>query len=635
MDQFTLNLIFIGASFALYFGIAIWARAGSTAEFYAANRGVHPVMNGMATAADWMSAASFISMAGLIAFTGYDNSTYLMGWTGGYVLLAMLLAPYLRKFGKFTVPEFIGDRFYSKTARIIGVICLLIISITYVIGQMEGVGITFARYLEVSKETGLWIGAAVVFAYAVLGGMKGVTYTQVAQYIVLIIAYTIPAIFISLALTSNFLPQLGLFGSHDGSGMEFLTKLDQVVTDLGFKAYTEHNGSTLNMVLFTLALMIGTAGLPHVIIRFFTVPKVSDARSSAGWALVFIALLYTVAPAVGSMARLNLSTTMWPGAKTGDTYSQPAVSLDAIETAPELNWMRTWAKTGLLEWQDKNGDGMIQYYNDGADAQAKALAAATASGDQAAIDAAQTAHDEALAAGIAKLPNAPADAATWKGNELTKVSNDIMVLANPEIANMPGWVIAIVAAGGLAAALSTAAGLLLAISGAVSHDLIKGAINPAISEKNELMAARISMAVSILVATILGLNPPGFAAQTVALAFGLAASSIFPVLMMGIFSKRVNKQGAIWGMIAGMVSTLVYIFTYKGWFFLAGTNMLEDTAANWIFGIAPASFGVVGAAINFAVAYLVSAATEEPPEHVQELVESIRVPKGAGAATHH
>ncbi|WP_374634851.1 sodium:solute symporter family protein [Paracoccus sp. (in: a-proteobacteria)] len=602
MDQFTLNLIFIGASFALYFGIAIWARAGSTAEFYAANRGVHPVMNGMATAADWMSAASFISMAGLIAFTGYDNSTYLMGWTGGYVLLAMLLAPYLRKFGKFTVPEFIGDRFYSKTARIIGVICLLIISITYVIGQMEGVGITFARYLEVSKETGLWIGAAVVFAYAVLGGMKGVTYTQVAQYIVLIIAYTIPAVFISLALTSNFMPQLGLFGTHDASGMEFLTKLDQVVTDLGFKAYTEHNGSTLNMVLFTLALMIGTAGLPHVIIRFFTVPKVSDARSSAGWALVFIALLYTVAPAVGSMARLNLSTTMWPGAATGETYSQPAVSLSDIETKPELNWMRTWAKTGLLKWEDLNGDGLIQYYND-------------------------KATDGPVMAQV--------EAQGLKGNELPTVSNDIMVLANPEIANLPGWVIAIVAAGGLAAALSTAAGLLLAISGAVSHDLIKGAINPGISEKSELLAARISMGVSILVATILGLNPPGFAAQTVALAFGLAASSIFPVLMMGIFSKRVNKQGAIWGMIAGMLSTLVYIFTYKGWFFVAGTNMLEDTAANWIFGIAPASFGVVGAAINFAVAYLVSGATEEPPAHVQELVESIRVPKGAGAATHH
>ncbi len=602
MDQFTLNLIFIGASFALYFGIAIWARAGSTAEFYAANRGVHPVMNGMATAADWMSAASFISMAGLIAFTGYDNSTFLMGWTGGYVLLAMLLAPYLRKFGKFTVPEFIGDRFYSKTARIIGVVCLLIISITYVIGQMEGVGITFARYLEVSKETGLWIGAAVVFAYAVLGGMKGVTYTQVAQYVVLIIAYTIPAIFISLALTSNFLPQMGLFGTHDASGMEFLTKLDQVVTDLGFKSYTGHNGSTLNMVLFTLALMIGTAGLPHVIIRFFTVPKVADVRKSAGWALVFIALLYTVAPAVGSMARLNLSTTMWPGAATGETYSQPAVSLADIEGKPELNWMRTWAKTGLLKWEDLNGDGLIQYYND------KATEGPAA--------------EMAAAQGL-------------KGNELPTVSNDIMVLANPEIANLPGWVIAIVAAGGLAAALSTAAGLLLAISGAVSHDLVKGAINPNISEKNELMAARISMAVSILVATLLGLNPPGFAAQTVALAFGLAASSIFPVLMMGIFSKRVNKQGAIAGMIAGILSTLLYIFTYKGWFFVAGTNMLEDTAANWIFGISPASFGTVGALINFAVAYVVSNATGEPPAEVQELVESIRIPRGAGQATHH
>ncbi len=602
MDQFTLNLIFIGASFALYFGIAIWARAGSTAEFYAANRGVHPVMNGMATAADWMSAASFISMAGLIAFTGYDNSTFLMGWTGGYVLLAMLLAPYLRKFGKFTVPEFIGDRFYSKTARIIGVVCLLIISITYVIGQMEGVGITFARYLEVSKETGLWIGAAVVFAYAVLGGMKGVTYTQVAQYVVLIIAYTIPAIFISLALTSNFLPQMGLFGTHDASGMEFLTKLDQVVTDLGFKSYTGHNGSTLNMVLFTLALMIGTAGLPHVIIRFFTVPKVADARKSAGWALVFIALLYTVAPAVGSMARLNLSTTMWPGAATGETSSQPAVSLADIEGKPELNWMRTWAKTGLLKWEDLNGDGLIQYYND------KATEGPAA--------------EMAAAQGL-------------KGNELPTVSNDIMVLANPEIANLPGWVIAIVAAGGLAAALSTAAGLLLAISGAVSHDLVKGAINPNISEKNELMAARISMAVSILVATLLGLNPPGFAAQTVALAFGLAASSIFPVLMMGIFSKRVNKQGAIAGMIAGILSTLLYIFTYKGWFFVAGTNMLEDTAANWIFGISPASFGTVGALINFAVAYVVSNATGEPPAEVQELVESIRIPRGAGQATHH
>ena len=603
MSQFTLNLLVIGASFALYIGIAIWARAGSTAEFYAANRGVSPVMNGMATAADWMSAASFISMAGLIAFTGYDNSTYLMGWTGGYVLLALLLAPYLRKFGKFTVPEFIGDRFYSPTARIIGVICLLIVSITYVIGQMTGVGVTFSRYLEVSNSTGLWIGAALVFCYAVLGGMKGITYTQVAQYIVLITAYTIPAIFISLQLTGNFLPQLGLFGTHQGSGVAFLSKLDQVVTDLGFSRYTEHHKSTLDMVLFTMALMIGTAGLPHVIIRFFTVPKVSDARKSAGWALVFIALLYTVAPAVGSMSRFNLTATMWPGARTGDTYSQPAVSLDSIQNDADKAWMRNWQVTGLLNWEDKNGDGLIQYYNDAG------------------------AGNEPLAATIADQ--------NLQGNELVTVNNDIMVLANPEIANLPGWVIAVVAAGGLAAALSTAAGLLLAISGAVSHDLIKGTLRPNISEKGELMAARVSMAISILVATILGLNPPGFAAQTVALAFGLAASSIFPVLMMGIFSKRITKEGAIAGMLAGIVSTLVYIFTYKGWLFIGGTNMLEDTAANWLFGISPASFGTVGAVINFVVAYLVSQATEKPPVHVQELVESIRVPRGSGSAISH
>jgi len=603
MSQFTLNLIVIGLSFALYIGIAIWARAGSTAEFYAANRGVSPVMNGMATAADWMSAASFISMAGLIAFTGYDNSTYLMGWTGGYVLLAMLLAPYLRKFGKFTVPEFIGDRFYSGTARIIGVVCLLIISITYVIGQMTGVGVTFSRYLEVSNSTGLWIGAALVFVYAVLGGMKGITYTQVAQYIVLIIAYTIPAVFIALQLTGHVLPQTGLFGTLSASDTKFLATLDQVVTDLGFKSYTGHHQSTLDMVLFTMALMIGTAGLPHVIIRFFTVPKVADARKSAGWALVFIALLYTVAPAVGSMSRFNLTATMWPGAETGQTFSQPAVSLADIESREDLNWMRNWQVTGLLNWEDKNGDGLIQYYNEAG------------------------AANEPLAGVIAEQG--------LQGNELTTVNNDIMVLANPEIANLPGWVIAIVAAGGLAAALSTAAGLLLAISGAVSHDLIKGAINPGISEKGELFAARVSMAVSILVATLLGLNPPGFAAQTVALAFGLAASSIFPVLMMGIFSTRMNKEGAVAGMLAGIVSTLIYIFTYKGWFFVTGTNMLPDTADAWLLGISPASFGTVGAVINFVVAYLVSNATKEPPPEVRDLVASIRVPRGAGAAQAH
>ena len=603
MDQFTLNLLVIGLTFALYIGIAIWARAGSTAEFYAAGRGVHPVMNGMATGADWMSAASFISMAGLIAFTGYDNSSYLMGWTGGYVLLALLLAPYLRKFGKFTVPDFIGDRFYSSTARLVGVLCLIIISTTYVIGQMTGVGVTFSRYLEVSNATGLWIGAALVFAYAVLGGMKGITYTQVAQYVVLIVAYTIPAIFISMALTGNFLPQMGLFGTHDASGMYFLDKLDQVVTDLGFKSYTGHHTGTLNMFLFTMSLMIGTAGLPHVIIRFFTVPKVSDARSSAGWALVFIALLYTVAPAVGSMARLNLTTTMWPGADTGATFSEPAVSLTDIETKPELQWMRTWSATGLLKWEDKNGDGLIQYYN-----------------DKAAAD-----HPVTIAAAQAGL----------QGNELTTINNDIMVLANPEIANLPGWVIAIVAAGALAAALSTAAGLLLAISSAVSHDLIKGTLNPGISEKAELMWARVSMGVAILIATLLGLNPPGFAAQTVALAFGLAAATIFPALMMGIFSKRVNSKGAIWGMVTGLITTAVYIFIYKGWFFIPGTNQLEDIPANWMFGIGPQSFGTIGALLNFAVAYIVSNATDEPPVEVQDLVESIRIPRGAGTAIEH
>ncbi|MDM7256054.1 MAG: sodium:solute symporter family protein [Paracoccus sp. (in: a-proteobacteria)] len=607
MDQFTLNLIVVGFTFAIYIGIALWARAGSTAEFYAANRGVHPVLNGMATGADWMSAASFISMAGLIAFVGYDNSTYLMGWTGGYVLLALLLAPYLRKFGKFTVPDFIGDRFYSSSARLVAVICLITISTTYVIGQMTGVGVTFSRYLEVSNATGLWIGAALVFAYAVLGGMKGITYTQVAQYVVLITAYTIPAIFISLQLTGNFLPQMGLFGTHDASGMMFLDKLDMVVEDLGFKSYTGHHLGTLNMLLFTMSLMIGTAGLPHVIIRFFTVPKVSDARSSAGWALVFIALLYTVAPAVGSMARLNLTTTMWPGSEAvtqpGETFNQGAISLEEIQTRPELQWMRTWEHTGLLDWEDKNGDGLIQYYNDKAPAESPVMQAAAANG--------------------------------WAGNELTTVNADIMVLANPEIANLPGWVIAVVAAGALAAALSTAAGLLLAISSAVSHDLIKMQLNPNISEKSELMAARVSMAVAILVATLLGLNPPGFAAQTVALAFGLAAATIFPALMMGIFSKRINSKGAVAGMLVGLVTTAVYIFMYKGWFFIPDTNQFADTPDQWMFGIGPQSFGTIGALLNFLTAYIVSQMGEEPPVEVQELVESIRVPRGAGQATGH
>ncbi|WP_349358684.1 sodium:solute symporter family protein [Stappia sp.] len=591
MDQTTLNYIVVGLSFALYFGIAIWARAGSTGEFYAAGRGVPPVMNGMATAADWMSAASFISMAGLIAFTGYDNSTFLMGWTGGYVLLAMLLAPYLRKFGKYTVPEFIGDRFYSQTARIVAVVCLIVASITYVIGQMTGVGVTFARFLEVDVTTGLLIGAAIVFFYAVLGGMKGITYTQVAQYVVLITAYTIPAIFISLSLTGNAVPALGLFGEHTASGVPLLQKLDQVITDLGFASYTGHHSNTFNMVLFTMSLMIGTAGLPHVIIRFFTVPKVADARWSAGWALVFIALLYLTAPAVGAMARLNIMETI----QTGEVGA-PEANL-AYEERPQ--WFKNWEQTGLLKFEDKNDDGRIQFYND-------------------------------------RNPEFAAKAQDfgWNGNELT-VNRDILVLANPEIAQLPGWVIALVAAGGLAAALSTAAGLLLAISSAISHDLIKSVINPNISEKGELLAARLAMTGAIVFATYLGLNPPGFAAQTVALAFGLAAASIFPALMMGIFSKRVNSTGAIFGMLTGLILTVAYIFTYLGMFFIPGTNLLPNTPDAWVLGISPASFGTIGAIFNFAVAYAVSIQTAEPPQEIQELVESVRVPRGAGAAVDH
>ena len=597
MDQYTLNLLVVGASFALYIGIAIWARAGSTGEFYAAGRGVHPVMNGMATAADWMSAASFISMAGIIAFGGYDASAYLMGWTGGYVLLAMLLAPYLRKFGKFTVPEFIGDRFYSQTARMVAVVCLIVASVTYVIGQMTGVGVAFSRFLEVSNHTGLYIGAAIVFVYAVLGGMKGITYTQVAQYCVLITAYTIPAVFISLQLTGNPIPPFGLFSDHAGSGQPILTTLESVLRDLGFSTYTEAHDTTLNMFLFTVSLMIGTAGLPHVIVRFFTVPKVADARISAGWALVFIAILYLTAPAVGAMARLNIMTTMWPNGIQGE-----AVLLDDIQNKPELSWMKNWETTGLLKFEDKNGDGKIQFYND----------AVAADSDLGKIAAERG----------------------WQGNELTTFNRDILVLANPEIANLPGWVIALVAAGGLAAALSTAAGLLLAISSAISHDLIKGALNPNISESGELLAARISMGVAIAVATYLGLNPPGFAAQTVALAFGIAAASLFPTILMGIFSKRINNTGAVMGMLAGLIVTVVYIFLHKGWFFIPDTNSFSD-ADPLLLSIKSTSFGSVGALINFAVAYFVSKATEAPPKAIQDLVESVRIPRGAGAATDH
>ena len=597
MDLKTLTYIVVGATFAVYIGIAFWARAASTGEFYVAGKGVHPVANGMATAADWMSAASFISMAGLIAFNGYGASVFLMGWTGGYVLLAMLLAPYLRKFGKFTVPEFIGDRFYSKTARIVAVACLIIASITYVIGQMKGIGVAFSRFLETSYDVGLYIGMGIVFIYAVLGGMKGITYTQIAQYCVLIFAYTIPAIFISLILTGMPVPQIGL-GSHmaDGSGVYMLDKLDQVVTELGFKEYTTQvMGSKLNMFVYTLSLMIGTAGLPHVIIRFFTVPKVADARSSAGWALVFIAILYTTAPAVGAMARLNLMETIQIGPVGEETGNL------LYDERPQ--WFKNWEKTGLLQFEDKNHDGRIQYYDD---------------------------QNEEFAA--------KAESFGWKGNEMVKVDRDIMVLANPEIAKLPNWVIALVVAGGLAAALSTAAGLLLAISSAISHDLLKGVFWSGISEKGELLAGRISMAGAIAVAGYFGLHPPDFAAGTVAIAFGLAASSIFPALMMGIFNKKVNKAGAIWGMIAGIGVTMAYVFQHKGIFFIPGTSFLYPDLGmgkDWFFGISPNAFGAVGALVNFVVAYLVSKVTAEPPEHIQHLVEDIRVPKGAGEAGAH
>jgi len=593
MDLRTMTFLVVGATFALYIGIAIWARAGTTGEFYVAGRGIHPVANGMATAADWMSAASFISMAGLIAFLGYGGSVFLMGWTGGYVLLAMLLAPYLRKFGKFTVPEFIGERYYSQGARIVAVICLIVASITYVIGQMRGIGVAFSRFMEVSLATGLFTGMTIVFIYAVLGGMRGITYTQIAQYCVLIFAYTVPAVFISLNLTGNPVPQLALGSMMTGEGVYLLDKLDMIVTDLGFKEYsTAHLGSKLNMFLYTLSLMIGTAGLPHVIIRFFTVPKVRDARYSAGWALVFIAILYTTAPAVGAMARLNLMNTIQAG-----PVGAPTANLVAADR-PE--WMKRWEVTGLLAFEDKNGDGRIQYYN----------------------------------AGNAEFA-AKAEGFGWQGNEMTTVDRDIMVLANPEIANLPNWVIALVAAGGIAAALSTAAGLLLAIASSISHDLMKGVFTPDISEKTELMAGRIAMAVAIVAAGYLGLNPPGFAAQVVALAFGLAASSIFPALMMGIFNKKINDKGAIAGMLSGLGITLVYIFWFKGWFFLPGTAMAANTPDNWFMGISPEAFGAVGAMVNFAVAMAVAKVTKAPPEHIQHLVEDIRVPKGAGVAASH
>ena len=572
----TTTYLIVGFTFSIYIGIAIWARAATTKDFYVAGGSVHPVANGMATAADWMSAASFISMAGLIAFMGYGGSVFLMGWTGGYVLLAMLLAPYLRKFGKFTVPEFIGERYYSKAARIVAVICLIVASVTYVIGQMKGIGVAFSRFLEVRYELGLMIGMGIVFIYAVLGGMKGITYTQIAQYCVLILAYTIPAIFISLSLTGVPIPQLGLGSTMTGTEVFLLDRLDMVLRDLGFLEYTTNvRLSTMNMFMYTLSLMIGTAGLPHVIIRFFTVPKVKDARSSAGWALVFIAILYTTAPSVAAMARLNLI----------ETFNTPSGEHMVYEERPD--WVRNWEATGLLAFDDKNGDGEIVY---------------------------------------------SADAAT---NEVTKIDRDIMVLANPEIAGLPNWVIALVAAGGLAAALSTAAGLLLAISSAISHDLLKGVFKPDVTEKQELLASRIAMAGAIMLAGYLGFNPPDFAAGTVALAFGLAASSIFPALMLGIFYKRMNKEGAIAGMIAGLGVTLLYVFQHKGIMFISSTSFMGDMPQNWFLGIEPNAFGAVGAIVNFAVAFAVAKMTAAPPQEVMDLVEHIRVPSGAGAAVSH
>ena len=577
MDLKTLTYIVVFGSFALYFAIAWWARAGTTSEFYAAGGGVGPVANGMAIGADWMSAASFISMAGLIAFLGYGGSVFLMGWTGGYVLLAMLLAPYLRKHGKFTVPEFIGDRYYSKTARVVAVVCLIIASLTYVIGQMKGVGVAFSRFLEVDYGLGLAIGMGVVWVYAVMGGMKGITYTQIAQYCVLIFAYTVPAVFISLHLTGNPIPQLGLGSTMaDGSGMYFLDKLDLVVTDLGFKEYTTAVlGNNINMFAYTLSLMVGTAGLPHVIMRFFTVPSVKAARASAGYALVFIALLYTVAPAVGAMARLNLMQTIEPAPGQNLVYAE------------RPQWFKDWEKTGLLAFEDKNGDGKIQYTS------------------------------------------------SKETNEMVKVDRDIMVLANPAIANLPNWVIALVAAGGLAAALSTAAGLLLAISSSISHDLMKGVLTPDLTEKNELLASRFIMTVSILVAGYLGLNPPGFAAGTVALAFGLAASSIFPALMMGIFSKKISGHAAVAGMCAGIGVTMMYVFQHKGIMFIPGTSFMGGMDQNWFLGISPNAFGIVGAIVNFGTAFIVNAFTGDAPQEIQDMVENFRSPGPAGAAHAH
>jgi len=560
--------ILVGLSFSLYIGIAIWARASSSKEFYVAGGGVHPVLNGMATAADWMSAASFISLAGIVSFTGYDGSVYLLGWTGGYVLLALLLAPYLRKFGKFTVPDFVGDRYYSNSARVVAVVAGLIISFTYVAGQMRGVGIVFSRYLEVDIDTGVYIGMAIVLFYAVLGGMKGITYTQVAQYCVLIFAFMVPAIFISIQMTGHAIPQIG-FGGADADGVYLLDKLDGLQKELGFHEYTSGSKSMMDVFAITLALMVGTAGLPHVIVRFFTVPKVRDARKSAGWALFFIAILYTTVPAVAVFARTNLIET---------------VSNKKYDELPQ--WVANWEKTGLLSYEDKNGDGIVQYVGD------------------------------------------------KSKNELT-IDRDIMVLANPEIAQLPNWVIALVGAGGLAAALSTAAGLLLVIASSISHDVIKKIINPNITEKGELIAARLSAAVAVVIAGYFGIHPPGFVAAVVALAFGLAAASLFPAIILGIFDKRMNKEGAITGMIIGLTLMVLYMIKFKFGLFDGGKEAVAGLKSSWFLGISPEGFGTIAMIVNFVVSFVVSRMTAPPPEHIQHIVEDIRIPSGAGDAVEH
>ncbi|MGJ8735808.1 sodium:solute symporter family protein [Zobellia laminariae] len=588
MSVQTWTWLLVGITFALYFGIAIWARAGSTKEFYVAGGGVSPWANGMATAADWMSAASFISMAGIISFAGYDGSVYLMGWTGGYVLLALLLAPYLRKFGKFTVPDFIGDRYYSNTARTVAVICALIVSFTYVAGQMRGVGIVFSQFLQVDINLGVLIGMTVVLTFALLGGMKGITYTQVAQYCVLIFAFMVPAFFISLQMTGNIIPQIGMGGSIEG-GEFLLDKLDRLHTELGFNEYTSGTKSTWDVFAITLALMTGTAGLPHVIVRFFTVPKVKDARKSAGYALLLIAILYTTAPAIAVFSRTNLIET---------------VSNKEYKEIPE--WFKNWENTGLIAWSDKNGDGKIQYVAGNALADKKPL------------------YSEARGANGERMVTNPSDAE----NELY-VDRDIMVLANPEIANLPNWVIGLVAAGGLAAALSTAAGLLLVISTSISHDLIKKQLKPDISDKGELTAARISIFVAILIAGYFGINPPGFVAAVVALAFGLAAASFFPAIILGIFDKRMNSQGAISGMVVGILLMLFYMMKFKLDMFGGGTS------AEWWFGTSPEGFGTIAMCVNIVISMVVSRMTPAPPQNVQDMVESIRIPSGAGEASDH